>query len=115
MTNQDSISKYFDYFSSKNSQCLASLLSEDVVLHDWSIRAVGLSKVIEATNSIFASVETIQAVPKFYFVNSNSLFGIQVEVLINNVETINVIDVIEFNSVGKICKIIAFKLEGAFK
>ena len=115
MNNLESISKYFDYFSSKNSQCLVSLLAEDVILHDWDLRAVGRVKVIEATNSIFASVETIHAVPKFCFVNSDSLYAIQVEVLINDLDAINVIDMIEFNSVGKICKIIAFKFEDAFQ
>lgn len=109
MNNKDSIAKYFNYFSSKNSQSLATLFSEDIFLCDWNIRVVGKSKVVENMDAIFASAKTITAAPKLCFTNSDYLYAVQVDIVINNETMINVIDVIEFNSEGKISKIVAFK------
>lgn len=109
MNNKDSIAKYFHYFSSKNSQYLSSLFSEDILLCDWNISVVGKSMVLEKMDGIFASAKTITAIPKLYFENSDYLYAIQVDIVINNETIINVIDVIEFNSEGKISKIVAFK------
>ena len=111
MNNLATVSKYFEYFSSQNSELLGILFSEDAVLCDWNVNVAGKSKVIESINAIFDSVSKIEAIPKFYFINSTSLFAIHVEILINNETKIDVIDVIEFNYEGKISKVIAFKLD----
>lgn len=110
MENRKTVSKYFKYFSSQNSDSLENLFSEDIILCDWNISVSGRSKVKEAVNTIFNSVKTIKATPQYYFVNSEFHFAILVDLLIDNNIKISVIDVIKFNSEGKIAKITAFKL-----
>jgi len=88
-------------------------MSEDIVLTDWDTNVTGKAKVIEVMDNLFASTHTIQAIPISFFSNSDYSYAVLVTILIDDKSIINAIDVINFDTDGKISKIIAFKYENS--
>jgi hypothetical protein len=86
-------------------------MSEDIVLKDWNTHVTGRAKVIEAMDNLFALTNTIKATPVSFFSNSDYSYAILVTILIDDRSIINAIDVINFDTKGKISEIFAFKLE----
>ena len=83
-------------------------LSNDVVLKDWEIQAHGIDKVIAANNNIFNNVKSIFVDIKNLYQDANIVIG-EIEIMVNQSETLNVVDIIEFNEKGKIKRIFAYK------
>lgn len=99
---------YFRIFSQKNVDALYELYANNVTLHDWNINLSGIEEVINANKNFFDSVNTIHVNVLNIADNSNTVFA-QLEIIINNSEIINVVDVIEFDTISKIRKIMAYK------
>ena len=99
---------YFDLFSKKDLNSLETMFSKDISLRDWEIEACGLAKVIEANKKIFRSVETIVAKPKVLIIDGFRVAA-ELEIIVNNKDTLRVVDIIEFDDNQKIKKIKAFK------
>ena len=99
---------YFECFSNKDIQNLEKFFSNDVYLRDWDIEVRGIEKVIKANANIFQSVETIKVTPiKLYF-QENTVIA-ELEILINNLETLKVVDILTFDELMNIKSIKAFK------
>jgi hypothetical protein len=88
-------------------------MSEDIVLTDWNTNVTGRAKVIEVMDNLFALTNTIKATPISFFSNSDYSYAILVSILIDGKSIINAIDVINFDTNGKISKITAFKYENS--
>ncbi len=100
---------YFNAFSNKDSEMLKSLLAEDVYLRDWELAENGIENVINANQNIFDSVDTISIIPSEICETGNMTVS-EMEIYINGRDQVlNVVDVIEFNSDGKICAVRAYK------
>lgn len=99
---------YFRIFSQKNVEALRELFAPNVTLHDWDIKVSGIEEVIQANKNIFDNVNTINVNVLNIADNSNTVFA-QLEITINNSEIINVVDIIEFDTIFKIKKIMAYK------
>lgn len=99
---------YFRIFSQKNVEALRELFAPNVTLHDWDIKVLGIEEVIQANKNIFDNVNTINVNVLNIADNSNTVFA-QLEITINNSEIINVVDIIEFDTIFKIKKIMAYK------
>jgi hypothetical protein len=100
--------KYFKAFSNKDLATLETMFSENVVLRDWLISVNGRLSVLEANKNIFNSVTKILVVPQTIFVLNNTVIA-ELEIMVNHDEKIYVIDVIEYDSQGKIQSIRAYK------
>ena len=102
------VKAYFEIFSNKDIKGLDNLFSDDVILQDWEILAKGKKQVLDANKNIFDSVESIS-------VNLNNLYLDElvaiclIEIIINNEETLKVIDIIKFNDENKIIEVSAYK------
>jgi hypothetical protein len=107
--------EYFNAFSNKDVTTLQSMFDTNITLRDWEINESGVSSVIEANTKIFDSVDTIKVTPvSLYqehtvFLQEHTTVVAELEILINNVETILVTDIITFNNLGKILSIKAYK------
>lgn len=86
------------------------MFSEDIVLVDWNIRAVGKANVVNEIEKIFAYAKTIKITLFSFFKGADYTYAIHVLIKINE-EEIDVIDIISFDSSGKILEINALKLE----
>jgi len=104
----ETLVKYFEYFSNKDLQNLSNLFDNEVSLTDWDIKAVGKVDVINANKNIFNSVNTINVDVIETFKKGNK-FSCQLVITINDTETIEVVDVIEFNKNNKIISVKAYK------
>ena len=104
----DILLKYFEYFSNKDLQNLSNIFDDRVSLTDWDINAVGKESVMNANKNIFDSVNTINVDVIETFKKGNK-FSCQLVITINDMETIEVVDVIEFNEKNKIISVKAYK------
>lgn len=110
MKYKNKLINYFKFFSDKNIDLLSEMFSDDIELIDWDICVKGKPQVIEANKNIFNSVETIQIIPISFYSNSDTSYAIQISIVVNNTETLEVIDVIKFNDNGLISSINAYKI-----
>ena len=104
--------EYFTTFSEKDSEGLRSMFSDDVILRDWEIIANGIDEVVDANQSIFDSVETIVVNPVqlYHSITSESDVVIaEIEIIINDDETLLVTDILEVDDNNKIKSVRAYK------
>ena len=99
---------YFKIFSNKDINKLEELFSDQIVLRDWEINAVGKEAVIDANKKIFKNVKKIKVTPLNLDQISNKIVA-ELEIIINETDKIYVVDIISFNKEGKIISIKAFK------
>ena len=111
--------EYFEAFNKHDLDELKEMFSEDVSLRDWEISANGVNEVLNANSKIFNSVDSISVTPIMVYEGMDTLLMgplgvegtsiVELEVLINDKEKLLVIDILEFNSDGKIKSIRAYR------
>ena len=99
---------YFNIFSQKNIEGLRTLFDDNITLRDWDINQTGIENVLKANLSIFEQVKTIKVIPQT-IITENNLLSAELKIIINNKDELKVVDIIEFNTNGKIISIKAFK------
>ena len=67
MNYEQKTKNYFEFFSKKDVSGLESLFSNNIVLRDWEIHAIGKHDVINSNSKIFESVNTIKVRPKIIY------------------------------------------------
>ena len=61
--NKEIALNYFSAFSNKDLEGLSEVLSDDVSLKDWEMRADGKEAVLAASKNIFDAVNKIEIKP----------------------------------------------------
>jgi len=104
----ESLSKdYFNAFGNKDQITLLRMFDENVELIDWEVNLSGRSAVMQNNNDLFESVKEIKITPMLIAVYGlTSVSKILVEI---DGQSLNVIDMITFDNLGKIVKIEAYK------
>jgi hypothetical protein len=102
-------SLYFDAWNSHNTNNLKSFFSDDITLKDWEVQAEGIESVLNANQKIFDDVPTIKATPLLILSEDKNNFVIGVLNIDLPNETIEVVDVIEFDEKNKIKTIRAYR------
>lgn len=108
---KDRALEYFDAFSNKDLDKLATMFDDHITLRDWEVSASGKTAVLGANKHIFDSVETITVTPIKLYQDADTVAAeISIEVYDNDGETTNliVVDVIEFVG-NKIKNVRAYK------
>ena len=100
--------EYFQRFSEKDSEGLRTMFNDNVILRDWDILANGIDEVVQANQDIFDSVETIIATPLHLYVDGNVVVT-ELEIVVNDEDTLWVTDIIEFDDNQKIKSVRAYK------
>lgn len=77
-------------------------------MQDWDILAKGKKQVIDANKNIFDSVESISVTLNNLYLDELVAICL-IEIIINNEETLKVIDIIKFNDENKIIEVSAYK------
>ena len=99
---------YFNFFSNKNIKEVKGVLSENVTLNDWNVSCSGRAEVVNATQNIFDSVDTIDVKPINIYCDKNIVIA-ELEIIVNNSITELVVDIITFDVNNKIVSIRAYK------
>lgn len=112
---EEAAKTYFKVWNAHDVTGLKSLFASSVTLRDWDIQASGADKVAAANGNIFSAVPKI-AIEVLNVYSSSLADGRQVaccEILVklNNdaKEVLKVVDVIEFDTQGKILAVRAYK------
>ena len=104
--------EYFTTFSEKDSDGLRNMFSNDVYLRDWEILANGIDEVVAANQDIFDKVDTIVATPFRvwdFLSHEDNVVVAELEIVVNDEETLLVTDILEFDDDEKIKSIRAYK------
>ena len=108
MTLKDIVKQYFMDFSNKDILSLEKAFADNIVLRDWEIEANGIDSVIAASKNIFNNVNTITVEIQNLYQENNIVIG-EIKIILNQSETLNVVDIFEFNQKGDIERIFAYK------
>jgi len=100
--------QYFSAFAGKDLAYLRDAFSDDVSLHDWNLSAFGVVDVLNANASIFEALDTIVVDIVNLYESDNTIVA---EIIISaaKLEPIKVVDILTFNSSGKIQSVRAYK------
>ena len=95
-------------YEAKDIQTIASLLAEQVVVRDWNLEVVGKTQALQefAKNFEQASSLSIQLI---HLYSSNSGVAAEVEIEVNNAESLRVVDLLTFGEHLQITSIISYK------
>jgi len=107
MTLKEIATQYFETFSRKDLNGLASMFTDTVTLRDWERSASGKVDMLAANKSIFDAVDTITVTPMALYEDSNTVTA-EIEVLVNDDTRLLVVDVITFEG-DKISSLRAYK------
>ena len=107
--NKEITLNYFSVFSNKDLEGLSELLADDVSLMDWERCSNGKEAVLAASKNIFDAVNKIEIEPVL-LVEEEGYVAAQLKILINDTESLHVMDLLKFNDDQKICSIVAFKV-----
>ena len=105
----DRAETYFKTFSNKDSEGLRNMFSDNVYLRDWEIFANGIDEVVDANQNIFDSVNTIVVTPIQIISNGTNYVSAELEIVVNDEETLLVTDILEFDDDNKINSVRAYK------
>jgi hypothetical protein len=101
--------QYFSCFVSKDLTSLKRLFSPKIKLFDPIIRNIeGIDNVLLANEKIFSSSEEIKINQKKLFVDYFSKILVAELEICFDLNILNVVDIIEFDSSGKIISIVAY-------
>ena len=100
--------EYFEIFSHKDLDSLATMFTGDITLRDWEISATGIDEVLAANKKIFDSVEYIHVMPLHLYQDNNTVAA-ELSIVVSGAIHLSVVDVIKFNDAGKIISIRAYK------
>jgi hypothetical protein len=102
------IHDYFHFFETKNIEGFNLLLADSVHLKDWSLDVVGKTNVLSALNQIFVSFDDIKIrILEIY--QDQSVFIIEIMIVFDCQTELSVVDIIRFDSDGRICAVNAYK------
>jgi ketosteroid isomerase-like protein len=95
-------------YEAKDLQIISSQLSDDVVVRDWNLEVVGKSKALGefAKNFEEATTLSIQVIQLHV---SNNAVAAEIEIRVNEVETLRVVDVLTFGKNGEVNSIVSYK------
>ncbi len=101
------VNLYFEYWNNHSTPDLRKLFDNEIVLEDWENTFSGIEDVIQENENIFTNFPKVNATISDLALSEKSVFA-KIKVILNEENTIDVIDIFEFKD-NKIIKIKAFK------
>jgi ketosteroid isomerase-like protein len=98
---------YLKLYADKNISQITEMFADDVALRDWKISVFGKAAAIAETEKNFSAAITINIEPLHIYEAGNTVVG-ELRIIVNETEVLHVIDVITFDTDGKIKSIRAY-------
>ncbi len=108
MSLENLANEYFKAFSNKEIDTLSKLYSEEVNLRDWKVDINGLENVLNANKETFRKLPNIKINLISIASTNNKVFS-EIIIDLDDSSSIQVVDIIEFDSKLKIRKVKAYK------
>lgn len=102
------VKNYQEAFNNQDIDRLRNLFDSNILLKDWERSVQGIENVIKENQKIFDSVKSLKCLTvKEYYQENTAICVLKIN--IDDTETIDVVDIIEFNDDSKITSITAYK------
>jgi hypothetical protein len=99
---------YLKSFAEKDLGSLEVLFADNITLSDWEGSLVGKENILNFNKKLFNTINNISVDVVKVAVGQSTVMA-ELRILLNNKQSINVVDVIEFDDDNKIQAIRAFK------
>jgi len=107
MSLKEKFSAYLKAYSELNLDKVSDMFAEDITLRDWKISVSGKEAAIFETNNNFLSSDSVDIEILNMYESNNAVAG-ELKITVDKSEIIYVVDVITFNTQGKISSIRAY-------
>lgn len=111
MTHIEHFHAYLRHYADKNLEALSAVLAEEVHLRDWNISVHGKAESLRETAKNFAEAETIEISILSIYESSDTVAG-ELHIKVDEKINLYVVDVLTFNTQGKIAAIRSYKGRG---
>lgn len=99
---------YLKSFAEKDIGSLEVLFADNITLSDWEGSLVGKENILNFNKKLFSTINNIGVDVVKVAVGQSTVIA-ELRILLNNKQSLNVVDVIEFDDDNKIQAIRAFK------
>lgn len=107
MANTEHFLAYLKHYSRRDIDRVSDMLNDDVVLRDWNISVVGKAAALAETGRNFESVRSIEIEVLALYGGDDAVAG-ELRIVVDGTIELYVVDVISFDSNGKIKSIRAY-------
>ena len=107
MSYQDQFVAYLTHYANKDIARISEMLAEDVTLRDWKISVSGKASVIAETEKNFQAADTV-AIEILHLYQEEQGVAAELRIIVDGKDILYVVDVVTFNTDGKIKAIRAF-------
>ena len=122
--NIQQLRKYFQAFADKDIEVLSEMFTDDIILIDWNNTFTGKYQVVNEVKGIFTNFKTIKLEVTDIFSSLNIInadrgettvsipkddsFACEIVIVFDDLEPLYIMDLIEFDSEGRIKKLTAY-------
>ena len=107
MSYQDQFVAYLTHYANKDIAKISAMLAEDVTLRDWKISVSGKASAIAETEKNFQAADTVEIEILHLYAAEQGVAG-ELRITVDGTDILYVVDVVTFNTDGKIKAIRAF-------
>jgi hypothetical protein len=111
VSNREQFLTYLRLYSEKRLDLVSAMFSDNITLRDWNISVSGKAAAVAETAKNFESAETIEIQTLGVYESDDTIAG-ELRILVDRTIELQVVDVITFNSAGKIASIRAYLGKG---
>lgn len=108
MTHTEFFRAYLRHYADKNLQAIADMLAEEIHLRDWNISVFGKAEALRETAKNFAEAESLEIRVLEVYESADTVAG-ELHIVVNDIIDLYVVDVVTFNTQGKITAIRSYK------
>lgn len=98
---------YLKRYEEKDLETIAEMFSDDIVLRDWKIYVAGKKNALKETKKNFEAADSIE-IEVLHTHEDGDTVAAELKITVDASEELYVVDVITFNSSGKINSIRAY-------
>ena len=100
--------EFISAYEQKDMAAIAEMFSPDVILRDWNSEVVGYEAAIQEYTNNFQAADTLDIKIQNLLVSGPSAAAV-LEIVVDGVDTLQVVDLLSFGVDGKIQSIVAYK------
>ncbi len=108
MDLKERCSEYFAVFSAKDISSLSSLYADAVSLTDWDIDVSGKQATLDANRELFQAVDSLEIETRAMYRDGDTV-ACEISIVVDKSTTLAVVDVLQFDELGMIRSIRAYK------
>jgi len=101
--------KYFNLFCKKDIKQISEMFAEEIILKDPLVTSIGKKEVLNTTENIFHSVDSIQINVNALYLENRTVVA-EFDFIIDNNKLTKVVDILQFDESNKIERISAYTM-----